>query len=125
MPLSLLGSSEKEKKPGLFERLKQAVASTKAQLVERIEEIVEGKQTVDQSVLDASRPPSLPPTWESRLRARFSTACASRSAIESSPSPSNFALRSSRKFSGYSKIPLAAGKPLPLLPGNRLPACPP
>ena len=52
MPLSLFGSSEKEKKPGLFERLKQAVASTKAQLVERIEEIVEGKQTVDQSVLD-------------------------------------------------------------------------
>ncbi len=52
MPLSLFGSSEKEKKPGLFERLKQAVASTKAQLVERLEEIVEGKQTVDQSVLD-------------------------------------------------------------------------
>ena len=52
MPLSLFGSKEKEKKPGLFERLKQAVASTKAQLVERIEEIVEGKQTVDQSVLD-------------------------------------------------------------------------
>jgi fused signal recognition particle receptor len=52
MPLSLFGSKEKEKKPGLFERLKQAVASTKAQLVERIEEIVEGKQTIDQSVLD-------------------------------------------------------------------------
>ncbi len=54
MPLSLFGSSEKqkEKKPGLFERLKQAVSSTKAQLVERIEEIVERKQTVDQSVLD-------------------------------------------------------------------------
>ena len=52
MPLSLFGSSEKEKKPGLFDRLKQAVASTKAQLVERLEEIVEGKQTVDQSVLD-------------------------------------------------------------------------
>jgi len=52
MPLSLFGSKEKEKKPGLFERLKQAVASTKAQLVERIEEIVEGKQTVDQSVLN-------------------------------------------------------------------------
>jgi len=52
MPLSLFGSGDKEKKPGLLERLKQAVASTKAQLVERIEEIVEGKQTVDQSVLD-------------------------------------------------------------------------
>ena len=52
MPLSIFGSSEKEKKPGLFDRLKQAVASTKAQLVERLEEIVEGKQTVDQSVLD-------------------------------------------------------------------------
>ena len=52
MPPSLFGSSEKEEKPGLFERLKQAVASTKAQLVERLEGIVEGKQTVDQSVLD-------------------------------------------------------------------------
>ncbi len=52
MPISLFGSGQKEKKPGLFDRLKQAVASTKAQLVERIEEIVEGKQTVDQSVLD-------------------------------------------------------------------------
>jgi fused signal recognition particle receptor len=52
MPLSLLGSSEKEKKPSLFDRLKQAVASTKAQLVERLEEIVEGKQTLDQALLD-------------------------------------------------------------------------
>jgi fused signal recognition particle receptor len=52
MPLSLFASSEKEKKAGLFERLKQVVASTKAQLVERLEEIVEGKQTVDQAVLD-------------------------------------------------------------------------
>ncbi len=41
-----------EKKPGFFDRLKQAVASTKAQLVERIEEIVEGKETIDQAVLD-------------------------------------------------------------------------
>ena len=38
--------------PGLFERLKNAVASTKAQLVEQIDQIVEGKATVDQSVLD-------------------------------------------------------------------------
>jgi len=50
--VSFFGSSSKEKKPGLFDRLKQAVASTKAQLVERIEEIVEGKATLDESVLD-------------------------------------------------------------------------
>jgi fused signal recognition particle receptor len=37
---------------GLFERLKQAVSSTKAQLVEQIEVIVEGKTTIDQAVLD-------------------------------------------------------------------------
>ena len=48
---SLFGSGEK-KKSGFFDRLKQAVASTKAQLVERVEEIVEGKVTVDQAVLD-------------------------------------------------------------------------
>jgi fused signal recognition particle receptor len=42
----------KEKKSGFFERLKQALSSTKAQLVERIEEIVEGKQTLDPAALD-------------------------------------------------------------------------
>ena len=52
MSFSLFKSSEKEKKPGLFDRLKQAVASTKAQLTERIEKIVEGKQSLDASVLD-------------------------------------------------------------------------
>jgi fused signal recognition particle receptor len=53
MALTLFGSKrEGEKKPGLFDRLKQAVASTKAQLVERIEEVVEGRQAVDQAVLD-------------------------------------------------------------------------
>jgi fused signal recognition particle receptor len=46
-----LGADEK-KKSGFFDRLKQAVASTKAQLVERVEEIVEGKGAVDQAVLD-------------------------------------------------------------------------
>ena len=48
---SLFGSAEKEKS-GFFGRLKQAVASTKAQLVERVEELVEGKATVDEAVLD-------------------------------------------------------------------------
>jgi len=42
-----------EKKPGFFDRLKQAVASTKAQLVERLETITEGKTEIDQAVLDA------------------------------------------------------------------------
>ena len=46
-----MGADEK-KKSGFFDRLKQAVASTKAQLVERVEEIVEGKGAVDQAVLD-------------------------------------------------------------------------
>lgn len=50
--ISLFGSSSKEKKTGLMDRLKQAVASTKAQLVERIEEIVESRPTLDESVLE-------------------------------------------------------------------------
>ncbi|MGO8790461.1 MAG: signal recognition particle-docking protein FtsY [Terriglobia bacterium] len=50
--VSLFGSSSKEKKPGFLDRLKQAVASTKAQLVEKIEQVVEGKSTLDESVLD-------------------------------------------------------------------------
>src|ERR1700682_2851934 len=50
MVQTLFGSEEK--KPGLFDRLKQAVASTKSQLVERIDQIVEGKQNIDPAVLD-------------------------------------------------------------------------
>lgn len=48
---TLFGSTEK-KKTGLFDRLKNAVASTKAQLVERIDVIVEGKEKIDPAVLD-------------------------------------------------------------------------
>jgi fused signal recognition particle receptor len=48
---SLFGTDEK-KKSGFFDRLKQAVSSTKAQLVERIEQVVEGKTEIDQAVLD-------------------------------------------------------------------------
>jgi fused signal recognition particle receptor len=41
-----------EKKTSLFDRLKGAVASTKTQLVDRIEGIVEGKEKIDPGVLD-------------------------------------------------------------------------
>ena len=51
MVQTLFGSQE-EKKSGLLDRLKNAVASTKAQLVERIEGIAEGKETIDASVLE-------------------------------------------------------------------------
>jgi fused signal recognition particle receptor len=51
MAQSLFGTDEK-KKSGFFDRLKQAVSSTKAQLVERIEQVVEGKTEIDQTVLD-------------------------------------------------------------------------
>ena len=43
---------EEKKKSGFFDRLKQAVSSTKAQLVERIEQAVEGKTEIDRTVLD-------------------------------------------------------------------------
>jgi fused signal recognition particle receptor len=52
MVQTLFGSGEKEKKLGFLDRLKQAVASTKSQLVERIEEIVEGKEKIDSSLFD-------------------------------------------------------------------------
>ena len=42
----------KEEKTGLFSRLKQAVASTKSQLVERIDQVMEGKAAVDPALLD-------------------------------------------------------------------------
>jgi len=44
-------SAPEEKKTSLFDRIKQAVASTKAQLVERIEEAVAGKKEIDRAVL--------------------------------------------------------------------------
>jgi len=50
MVQSLFGSAEK--RPGIFDRLKKAVASTKAQLVGRIEDIVEGKEVIDREILD-------------------------------------------------------------------------
>jgi fused signal recognition particle receptor len=50
MVQTLFGSGEE--KTGFFDRLKQAVTSTKEQLVGRIEEIVESKETIDASVLD-------------------------------------------------------------------------
>ncbi|HEV2378921.1 MAG TPA: signal recognition particle-docking protein FtsY [Terriglobia bacterium] len=42
-----------EKKTGFFDRLKQAVSSTKAQIVEKIEAITEGREIIDESVLDS------------------------------------------------------------------------
>jgi fused signal recognition particle receptor len=41
-----------EEKSGLFKRLKQAVASTKTQFVERLDEITESKQRIDPALLD-------------------------------------------------------------------------
>lgn len=52
MVQTLFGKPDKEKKPGLFDRLKLAVTATKAQFVERIDEITQGKEAIDQSVLD-------------------------------------------------------------------------
>jgi fused signal recognition particle receptor len=52
MVQTLFGTPEKKPRSGFFDRLKEAVASTKAQIVDRIDEIVESKATVDQSVLD-------------------------------------------------------------------------
>ena len=57
MVQTLFGPQKEQKDPqkeksGIFDRLKKAVASTKAQLVERIDEIVEGRTEIDQSVLD-------------------------------------------------------------------------
>ena len=50
MAFSLFGKTEK--KTGFFDRLKQAVSSTKAQIVEKIEAITEGRETVDERALD-------------------------------------------------------------------------
>jgi len=48
---SLFGSTE-EKKPGLFERMKQAVTRTRENLSERIDEVVAFSKEIDRSTLD-------------------------------------------------------------------------
>ena len=50
MMQTLFGSQKSP--PGLMDRLRQAVASTKTQLVEKLEEIAEVNPTVDESLLD-------------------------------------------------------------------------
>ncbi|MEJ2008356.1 MAG: signal recognition particle-docking protein FtsY [Acidobacteriota bacterium] len=41
-----------EQKSNLFNRLKQAVASTKSQLVEKLDQVTEGKEAIDPALLD-------------------------------------------------------------------------
>jgi fused signal recognition particle receptor len=48
---TLFGSTE-EKKPGLFERMKQAVTRTRENLAERIEEVVAFNKEIDRNTLD-------------------------------------------------------------------------
>src|SRR5512146_3533171 len=48
---SLFGSTE-EKKPGLFERMKQAVTRTRENLSERIDEVVAFSKEIDRATLD-------------------------------------------------------------------------
>ncbi len=49
---TLFGSLEEEKKPGLFDRMKQAVSRTRETLAERIEEVVAFGKEIDRNTLD-------------------------------------------------------------------------
>src|SRR5580700_1824691 len=49
---TLFGSLEEEKKPGLFDRMKQAVTRTRENLAERIEEVVSFSKEIDRNTLD-------------------------------------------------------------------------
>ena len=49
---SLFGSIEEKKKPGLFERMKQAVTRTRENLSERSEEVVAFSKEIDRNTLD-------------------------------------------------------------------------
>src|SRR5438128_2099996 len=49
---SLFGSTEETKKPGLFDRMKQAVSRTRENLSERIEEVVAFNKEIDRNTLD-------------------------------------------------------------------------
>jgi fused signal recognition particle receptor len=49
---TLFGSTENEKKSGLFERMKQAVSRTRENLSERIDEVVSFSKEIDRGTLD-------------------------------------------------------------------------
>jgi fused signal recognition particle receptor len=49
---TLFGSLEEEKKPGFFDRMKQAVSRTRENLAERIEEVVAFGKEIDRNTLD-------------------------------------------------------------------------
>ncbi|HEY4053736.1 MAG TPA: signal recognition particle-docking protein FtsY [Terriglobales bacterium] len=49
---TLFGSTENEKKTGLFERMKQAVSRTRENLSERIDEVVSFSKEIDRATLD-------------------------------------------------------------------------
>jgi fused signal recognition particle receptor len=49
---TLFGSTEPEKKSGLFERMRQAVSRTRENLSERIDEVVAFNKEIDRSTLD-------------------------------------------------------------------------
>jgi fused signal recognition particle receptor len=49
---SLFGSTEEQNKPGLFERMKQAVSRTRENLSERIDEVVSFSKEIDRNTLD-------------------------------------------------------------------------
>jgi fused signal recognition particle receptor len=49
---TLFGSLEEEKKPGLFDRMKQAVTRTRENLAERIEAVVSIGKEIDRNTLD-------------------------------------------------------------------------
>ena len=52
MTPTLFGGAKSDKKPGLFERMKQAVARTRENLSERIEEAVAFSKEIDRNTLD-------------------------------------------------------------------------
>jgi fused signal recognition particle receptor len=49
---TLFGSLDEEKKPGFFERMKEAVSRTRENLAERIEDVVSLGKEIDRSTLD-------------------------------------------------------------------------
>jgi fused signal recognition particle receptor len=49
---TLFGSLDEQQKPGLFERMKEAVTRTRENLSERIEEVVSFNKEIDRSTLD-------------------------------------------------------------------------
>ena len=119
MPLSLFGSSEKRKRksPAFSSASSRRWLPPRRNWWSGSRKLSKGKQTVDQSVLDDLEATLITADLGVKTTGEILERLREQVSYRKLTEPSNFARRSSRKFSRSSRIPPAVGKRLPLRSG--------